>query len=138
MGVGEALVSLLDEKGRPQIVQRTLIKPPKSQIGPITDSQRTVLMSNSLVAGVYEKMVDRESAYEILTQRAEELAKKQQADEVVVAQAKEQAKAAQPKAAGRQRETPMEAFFKSAMRSIGTQIGGKLVRGILGSLLGGK
>jgi len=138
LAVGEALVSLLDEKGRPQIVQRTLIKPPKSQIGPITDSQRTVLMSNSLVAGIYEKMVDRESAYEILTQRAEDLAKKQQADEVAVAQAKELAKAEKPKATGRQRETAMEAFFKSAMRSIGTQIGGKLVRGILGSLLGGK
>ncbi|KKN27162.1 hypothetical protein LCGC14_0867380 [marine sediment metagenome] len=138
LAVGEALVSLLDEKGRPQIVQRTLIKPPKSQIGPITDSQRTVLMSNSLVAGVYEKMVDRESAYEILNKRAEELAKKQQADETAATQAKEQAKAEKPKTTSRQRETPMEAFFKSAMRSIGTQIGGRLVRGILGSLLKGK
>lgn len=138
LGVGEALVSLLDEKGRPNIVQRTMIKPPQSQIGPINDSQRTVLMSNSLVAGVYEKTVDRESAYEILTLRAEELAKKQHADEVAVAQAKEQAKAEKPKAVARQRETAMEAFFKSAMRSIGTQIGGRLVRGILGSLLGSK
>ena len=138
LGVGEALVSLLDEKGRPQIVQRTMIKPPKSQIGPINDSQRIVLMANSLVAGVYEKSIDRESAYEILTQRAEDIAIQQQADEVAIAQAKEQAKAEKPKAAGRQRETAMEAFFKSAMRSIGTQIGGRLVRGILGSLLGSK
>ena len=138
MGVGEALVSLLDPKGRPQMVQRTLIKPPKSQIGPITDSQRTVLMANSLVAGVYEKTIDRESAYEILTARAEDLAKKQQAEEVAAAQAKEQAKAEKTKPAGRQRESAMDAFFKSAMRSIGTQIGGKLVRGLLGSLLGGK
>lgn len=138
LGVGEALVSLLDEKGRPQIVQRTMIKPPKSQIGPINDSQRIVLMANSLVAGVYEKSIDRESAYEILTQRAEDIAKQQQADEVAIAQAKEQAKAEKPKATARQRETAMEAFFKCAMRSIGTQIGGRLVRGILGSLLGSK
>jgi DNA helicase HerA-like ATPase len=138
LGVGEALVSLLDEKGRPQIVQRTMIKPPKSQIGPISDSQRMVLMANSLVAGVYEKTIDRESAYEILTKRAEDIAKQQQADEVATAQAKEQAQAEKPKVAGRQRETAMEAFFKSAMRSIGTQIGGRLVRGILGSLLGSK
>jgi DNA helicase HerA-like ATPase len=138
LGVGEALVSLLDEKGRPQIVQRTMIKPPKSQIGPISDSQRMVLMANSLVAGVYEKTIDRESAYEILTKRAEDIAKPQQADEVATAQAKEQAQAEKPKVAGRQRETAMEAFFKSAMRSIGTQIGGRLVRGILGSLLGSK
>jgi DNA helicase HerA-like ATPase len=138
LGVGEALVSLLDEKGRPQIVQRTMIKPPKSQIGPINASQRMVLMANSLVAGVYEKTIDRESAYEILTKRAEDSAKQQQAEEIAIAQAKEQAKAEKPKAATRQRETAMEAFFKSAMRSIGTQIGGRLVRGILGSLLGSK
>jgi uncharacterized protein YqfA (UPF0365 family) len=138
LGVGEALVSLLDEKGRPQIVQRTMIKPPNSQIGSINDSQRMVLMANSLVAGVYEKTIDRESAYEILTQRAEDIAKQQQANEVATAQAKEQAQAEKPKATGRQRETAMEAFFKSAMRSIGTQIGGRLVRGILGSLLGSK
>ncbi|MDO7597942.1 MAG: DUF853 domain-containing protein [Pseudomonadota bacterium] len=138
LGVGEALVSLLDEKGRPQIVQRTMIKPPKSQIGPINDSQRMLLMANSLVAGVYEKTIDRESAYEILTQRAEDIAKQQQADQITISQAKEQAKAEKPKAVSRQRETAMEAFFKSAMRSIGTQIGGRLVRGILGSLLGSK
>jgi DNA helicase HerA-like ATPase len=138
LGVGEALVSLLDEKGRPQIVQRTMIKPPKSQIGPINDSQRMVLMANSLVAGVYEKTIDRESAYEILTHRAEDIAKQKQADEIAISQAKEQAKSEKPKAVSRQRETAMEAFFKSAMRSIGTQIGGRLVRGILGSLLGSK
>jgi len=137
LGVGEALVSLLDEKGRPQIVQRTLIKPPKSQIGPITNNQRTVLMSNSLVAGVYEKMVDRESAFEVLAKRAEELAKKQQAEEVVVAQEKERKKN-ERSSGGRQRQSVMETFLKSAMRTVGSQIGRKLVRGLLGSLLGGK
>jgi DNA helicase HerA-like ATPase len=106
LGVGEALVSLLDEKGRPQIVQRTMIKPPKSQIGPISDSQRMVLMANSLVAGVYEKTIDRESAYEILTKRAEDIAKQQQADEVATAQAKEQAQAEKPKVADRRAACP--------------------------------
>jgi len=137
LGVGEALVSLLDDKGRPQMVQRTLIKPPKSQIGPINDNQRTVLMSNSLVAGVYEKTIDRESAFEILAQRAEELAKKQQAEEVTIAQQKERKKN-ERSSGGRQRQSVMETFLKSAMRTVGSQIGRKLVRGLLGSLLGGK
>jgi len=137
LGVGEALVSLLDEKGRPQMVQRTLIKPPKSQIGPINAQQRTVLMSNSLVAGVYEKAIDRESAFEILAKRAEELAEKQQAEQVATAQENERKKN-ERSTGGRQRQSVMETFLKSAMRAVGSQIGRKLVRGLLGSLLGGK
>ncbi|MED5509004.1 MAG: helicase HerA-like domain-containing protein [Pseudomonadota bacterium] len=129
MGVGEALVSTLDEKGRPQVVQQTLIKPPKSQIGPISDAQRQQLMAQSLVAGVYDKVLDRESAHELLAQRAEQM----KADA-----AQEAALKAEKKPAGRQRESVMEAFAKSAMRSIGSQIGRRLVRGILGSLLGSK
>ena len=137
LAVGEALVSMLDEKGRPQIVQRTLIKPPKSQIGPINDRQRTVLMSNSLVAGVYEKLIDRNSAYEILAKRAEEQAKKQQAEEVATTQEKERKKNERSKG-GRQRQSVMKTFMKSTMRSFGNQIGSKLFRGLLGSLLGSK
>jgi DNA helicase HerA-like ATPase len=137
LGVGEALVSLLDEKGRPGIVQQTLIKPPKSQIGPIDKGQRTVMMSNSLVAGVYEKTVDRESAFEILAKRTEKQAEKQQAEEVKEAQEKERKKNEKSKS-GRQRQSVMETFMKSAMRAVGTQVGRKLIRGILGSLLGGK
>ncbi|PCJ30192.1 MAG: ATP-binding protein [Gammaproteobacteria bacterium] len=137
LGVGEALVSVLDDKGRPSIVQRTMIKPPKSQIGPITQSQRTVLMSNSLVAGVYEQEVDRDSAFEILAKRTEEQAKKQQAEDVAEAQEKERSKN-QRSSSGRKRQSIMETFLKSAMRTIGNQIGRKLVRGLLGSLLGGK
>jgi hypothetical protein len=129
VGVGEALVSTLDEKGRPQMVQQTLIKPPKSQIGPITDVQRKTLLAESLVAGVYDDVLDRESAHELLKQRAEEMQKQ--------AAVKEENKAKQ-KTSSRRRETPLEAFAKSAMRSIGTQLGSKLVRGLLGSLLGGK
>jgi len=129
VGVGEALVSMLDEKGRPQMVQQTLIKPPKSQIGPITDAQRKTLLSESLVAGVYDKVLDRESAHELLKQRAEQMQKQ--------AAEKEEPKAKKSASSSR-RESPLEAFAKSAMRSIGTQLGNKLVRGLLGSLLGGK
>ncbi|KGM07481.1 ATPase [Methylophaga thiooxydans] len=129
LGVGEALVSTLDEKGRPQVVQQTLIKPPQSQIGPITDTQRQSLLSESLVAGVYEKILDRESAHEVLMERAEQMEK--QATKQVSTKAKK-------KPATRQRQSMFEAFAKSTLRSIGTQIGGKLVRGLLGSLLGSK
>lgn len=74
LGVGEALVSFLDEKGMPGIVERAFIVPPRSQIGPITPEQRTALIDNSIVAGVYEAAVDRESAYEMLVKRAEDTA----------------------------------------------------------------
>jgi uncharacterized protein len=86
LGVGEALVSFLDEKGMPSMVQRVFVVPPHSQIGPITPAQRKALLDNSLVAGVYEKVVDRESAYERLTQKMQE-------DSAAEAEAKAQAEA---------------------------------------------
>lgn len=132
MGVGEALVSMLDEKGRPQIVQRTMIKPPQGQIGPVTPQQRQQLMQQSLVAGVYEKILDRESAHEILAERAEKMQQKALAEQTEAA--KETAKPVRKS----NRESVFEAFAKSAMRSVGSQIGRRLVRGILGSLLSGK
>ncbi|MCL4139383.1 UNVERIFIED_CONTAM: hypothetical protein GTU68_061680 [Idotea baltica] len=149
LGVGEALVSLLDDKGRPSIVQQTLIKPPKSQIGPIKPAQREALMATSLVAGVYEQEVDRESAYEILTARAEKVATQQAKSEAAAEKEKADAKAekarlAKQKAAskkstsGRRSDSAMDAFVKSAMRSLGGQVGRKLVRGVLGSLFGGR
>ena len=105
-------------------------------------------MDNSLVAGVYEKEVDRESAYEILIARAEKLAEKQEADAAVAKKEKARAQAEKDKAAkdkvsrprfsSRRSDSAMEAFFKSAMRSLGGQVGRRLVRGVLGSLLGGK
>ncbi len=132
LGVGEALVSVLNEKGQPQIVQRTLIKPPQGQIGPISAQQRQQLMQNSLVAGVYETILDRQSAYEILAERAEKM---QQAAQT--GQASTTREAAKPKRSNN-RESALEAFAKSAMRSIGNQVGRRLVRGIFGSLLSGK
>jgi DNA double-strand break repair helicase HerA and related ATPase len=71
LGVGEALISFLDEKGRPKVVERALIRPPFSRMGPVTSKERTLIINNSLVLGVYEDTVDRESAYELLKKRAE-------------------------------------------------------------------
>jgi hypothetical protein len=149
LGVGEALVSFLDAKGRPSMVERAFIVPPQGQIGPITDAQRQQLMRASLVAGAYDKAVDRESAHEILKARAE------QAAQAAAAQAQvEQAKtAAQPAASGGglggvlgdilggrggRREGAVEAMAKSAARSMGSQVGRAIMRGVLGSIFGGK
>jgi len=143
LAVGEALVSFLDEKGTPEMVARALVCPPRGQIGPITPEQRAALIKSSVVAGVYETPVDRESAYEILKSRA-----------------------AQPSAAlgstppssdqpwysnlpsleslglgggkgGRRGDSLAEAMAKSAARTIGSSVGREIVRGVLGSLLGG-
>jgi DNA helicase HerA-like ATPase len=128
LGVGEALASVLDAKGKPTPVERILVAPPGSQLGPITPAQRQALMRRSLVQGVYEQAVDRESAYEILQRRAEEAAEA----------AEQEAAAKGRRGGGRQRQSMFEAFAKSALRSIGSQIGRQLARGMLGSLLGGR
>jgi DNA helicase HerA-like ATPase len=142
LGVGEALVSCLDEKGHPGVVERAYIVPPQGQIGPITDAQRRQLMQTSLVAGVYDETVDRESAHEKLKARAE------QAAQVAAAEAQEKRQATSPAGGGvlgdilggrgGRRESAVEAMAKSAARSIGSQVGRAIIRGVLGSLLGGK
>lgn len=146
LGVGEALVSFLDAKGRPSVVERTYVVPPRGQIGPISDAQRRRLIQTSLVAGVYDRAIDRESAHEILKARAEEAAQTAAAE----AAAKQQARAAASQAAGTggvlgsilsgsgRRESAVEALAKSAARAIGSQVGRSIIRGVLGSLLGGK
>ena len=147
LGVGEALVSMLDEKGRPGVVERAYIVPPRGQIGPITAAQRQQLMQTSLVAGAYDKTVDRESAHEILKARAEKAAEATAAE----ATAKQQAKAAAAQPAGNggilgdilggrggRRESAVEAMAKSAARSMGSQVGRAIMRGVLGSIFGGK
>jgi DNA helicase HerA-like ATPase len=143
LGVGEALVSLLDEKGRPSVVERAFVLPPASQIGPITPETRKRIIAASVVAGHYEKTVDRESAYEMLKARAGKMAK------AAGAPAKE-APAGGTKGAlgdilfgstgprGGKREGVLEAAAKSAARSAGSQIGRAILRGVLGSILGGK
>jgi len=144
LGVGEALVSTLDRKGRPSVVERALVSPPRSQIGPIKAAVRKRLIQDSLIYGHYEKAVDRESAYEILRRRAEQASTESEQAKALEKVMKAQARSAsRPKTSrrpsrSRQRQTPVEALVKSAARSVGSQLGRQLIRGILGSLLGGR
>lgn len=140
LGVGEALVSTLDPKGRPTVVDWCLLAPPHSQIGPITADEKSRLMDRSPIKGRYDTSVDRESAYELLRAREEELRKKRQeaAAELEREKAAAREEKKKSKGSGRQRQSAVEAMFKSIARSFGSQIGRSLVRGILGSLIGKK
>jgi uncharacterized protein len=146
LGVGEALVSTLQDKGVPGIVERTLIRPPRSRIGPATAEERRTIISRSPIGSRYDQTVDRESAYEKLAARAQaEVAAAQSADtgwfdrdsSGSAASAANRASAPR-KAAARRGDTVMEAAIKSATRSaassIGRQLGQQLLRGLLGSL----
>jgi len=128
LGVGEALVSFLDEKGRPRPVERALIHPPQSQIGPLTEARRQEQIARSPFRGRYDTPVDRESAYELLQKRAEQAAREEE-------RRAEQGKPA-ARAAGRPRQSAFEAFAKSTLRSVGSQLGRQIARGLLGSLFG--
>lgn len=131
LGIGEALVSVLDNKGRPTPVERILIRPPESRIGPMTDAERSQHLANSPYKGRYETVIDRESAYEILKKRAEE-------NKLAEAEAEKQAaedKTSRSSRRSSSRQSPTEAFIKSAARAIGSQLGRRIVRGILGSIL---
>ncbi|OUM01853.1 helicase HerA-like domain-containing protein [Variovorax sp. JS1663] len=149
LAVGEALVSFLDPKGRPSITERVYVLPPGSQIGPITPAQRQALMANSLVAGVYEKAVDRESAYEKLKGRAET------APDAPPASAGKPGAAAPAESGGvmgslneilfgstgprgGKRDGLAQTMAKSAMRTMGTQVGKEILRGVLGGIFGAK
>ncbi len=148
LAVGEALVSLLDAKGSPSVTERVYVLPPGSQIGPITPAQRQALMQSSLVAGVYEKTVDRESAYEKLQGRAD-------------AGAANAASAPNGGAAGKtesggimgglndvlfgttgprggKHDGLAQSMARSAVRTMGSSVGREIIRGVLGSLFGGK
>ena len=157
LAVGEALVSLLDAKGRPSVTERVFVLPPGSQIGPISPEQRKALIASSLVAGVYEKVQDRESAYEMLKGRAEAEAPAASGNAaprnggVAGGRAPAGAPAADdggmlgglkdvlfgstgPR--GGKHEGLAEAAARSAVRSIGSTVGREIIRGVLGSLLG--
>lgn len=137
LGVGEALVSFLDEKGRPGIVERAFIIPPQGQIGPITPQQRQQLISRSLVAGVYERQIDSESAYEVLKARHEEAAA--QAQTATTAKQAESGTSMKDMLFGtRRRQGMIEAMAKSTARTIGSQLGRSILRGVLGGILGGR
>ncbi len=138
LGVGEALVSCLDHKGVPTMVDRAYVVPPVSQIGPIPPSQRQALIADSIVAGAYEDALDRESAYEILLARAEQKMQEDEATRQAAEEEKERAKQekAETAAAKRRGDSPVDAFVKSAARSAGTAIAGSITRGILGGIFG--
>lgn len=154
LGVGEALISFLDEKGRPSVVERAHILLPASRIGPLTSDERNTLIESSLVAGVYEKPLDRDSAYERLKGRATPAG---QAKSSAPTQTPASAPAPSETDAGtggwlgglggilsggatggsRRGDSMIEAAAKSAARAIGTQVGREIIRGVLGSILGG-
>ncbi|PIR32506.1 MAG: ATP-binding protein [Alphaproteobacteria bacterium CG11_big_fil_rev_8_21_14_0_20_44_7] len=139
MGVGEALVSTLQNKGEPSMVQRTLICPPQSRIGPATDLERQDVMAKSPLRGVYDSLQDRESAYEILKKRGDEKAANEERIKAEQERIKAQEKAEKEEAkASRKKSSRMgygEAIAKSVIRSVGSSIGRKIVRGILGNIL---
>ena len=125
--VGEALVSVLDEKGSPTIVERAFICPPHSRLSPLTSDERAQSIRGSVLYGHYEKTVDRESAYEKLKTRAEQM----QAESPQEIQKR---RAAEPKS---QTEQLLGAAVKSAAHAIGSQLGRQIIRGVLGSIFGG-
>ncbi len=139
LGVGEALVSTLDPEGVPGIVQRVNVAPPGSRLGPIDAAERKAVMDESLVKGVYDVTIDRVSAYEILEQRAKEAAAAAAAPEVPESGGLGSVLSGVLGGSGgsRGRQSPVEAFATSAARSLGTQIGRQLLRGVMGSLFGG-
>jgi DNA helicase HerA-like ATPase len=138
LGVGEALVSFLDEKGIPGIVEKALILPPQGQIGPISPEERKNLIQKSLVYGVYDKLVDRESAFEILQAR---VAAQKESEEALIEQ-KKQAELQKKNADGGLLGGSLMGELtkiagKSVSRQIGNEVGRQLVRGLMGSLFGG-
>jgi DNA helicase HerA-like ATPase len=147
LATGEALVSFLDEKGMPGVVDRALVVPPCSQVGPITIEERGALVRASALNAPYADPIDRESAYEVLKQRTEE-AVQAQADEAEQKAKLENFKKGQkreaaakegekPKSRGRQGDDVFTAFAKSVARSAGSQLSRSITRGILGSIFGG-
>ncbi|MDK3158536.1 DUF853 family protein [Kamptonema cortianum] len=150
LGVGEALVSTLEPKGIPCVVQKTLIRPPSSRLGPASMEERAEVMKSSPVGPLYDKEVDRESAYEVLKSRAERAASEAARHEAVTAppaaNSREYSKAQRVSSPRKSRsDSTSQAFMKSAMRSAGTQLGReitkagpKILRGILGSIFKGK
>ena len=172
LGVGEALISFLDEKGRPNIVQRGYIVPPASQIGAITPEQRSAIIANSIVAGVYEKAIDRESAYEKIKGRVPQNTESANSSAPTSANDNEawgrsagsqSSSSSQQRPSGqtsqesesggiagalggmfgnlfggsgiRRRDNVAETMVKSAVRTIGSQVGREIIRGVLGSIM---
>jgi DNA helicase HerA-like ATPase len=151
LNTGEALVSFLDEKGAPQVVERANILPPQGQIGPITLGERDQILKSSLIYGVYEQLIDRESAYEILSKKQDLMAEERRLaaeEKERIRIQKEQEKAAREaekaqRAAARKRKEEqgilgdlLQQVGKSTTRQISYEIGKTITRGLLGGLFG--
>jgi len=145
LGVGEALISTLDEKGAPTVVAQTKIRPPDSRLGPATDAERAAVMAASPVRGTYDTAINRESAEEVLKARRAQADRIEAETASAAAEAKAAEKAARsapaptreraaPRPRASSRQTPMEALTKSVLRTAGTTITRELLRGVLGSL----
>lgn len=140
LGVGEALVSLLDEQGRPSVVEKALMLPPRSLVGPLSPEKMQAALQSSRFRNKYEQTVDRESAYEYLQMK---LAREKQATEAAadtgrkrqVDRPEPREDDSRPRRAGRQPDTFMEKMAKTAVTTVGRQVTRELVRGILGSFL---
>lgn len=129
LGIGEALVGTLEDKGTPAMVQRVAIAPPQSRVGPLSDAERATLIRQSPLAGRYDKAFDRESAYEVLTARATQAGEQVQAGKETPSTVS---------VAGEFLGGLASQAVKSAVRQVANQLGRQLVRGVLGSLLGSK
>ncbi|TXT39387.1 MAG: hypothetical protein FD135_2240 [Comamonadaceae bacterium] len=148
LGVGEALISFLDEKGRPCPTERVYVLPPSSQIGPITPAQRQSLLAESIVAGVYEKALDRESAFEKLKGRTVERTQATESAQGNTTQAQSTGSGLLDSlgsglgsllgGGGGRRASAGEQLLKSAASSIGREVGRQIIRGVLGGIFGGK
>ena len=139
LGVGEALISTLDKKGVPSMVERTLMSPPRSQFGPIDQQERGRIISRSPVKSAYEQTLDRESAYEVLKQREEALIKRREElarQEAAAEEAAKKQKQESRRSSGSGRQSAGEAFIKSVARAVGSNLGRQIIRGILGSITG--
>ena len=142
LGVGEALVSTLEKKGQPSVVQRTLVRPPSSRLGPIEPDERKAIIKNSPLIGLYDKVIDRESAHEILKKRAQEVEERRVASAGTLGGRRDTEferhgefkvpttrRGSRPrrKPSSRGRQTATEAFTKSLLRRLGSAIGGMIV-----------
>ncbi len=138
LAVGEALVSLLDEKGSPRMVERAFVVPPASQVGPLTDAERSLAYQNSAMYEKYKTPVDRESAYEKLKGRSEEkLSQSSSTGKAESSPVSDILFGRTGPRGGKQTQGLVEAVAKSAARTMGSEIGRQIIRGVLGSILGG-
>jgi DNA helicase HerA-like ATPase len=138
LGVGEALISTLDQKGVPSMVERVLMAPPCSKFGPVDTLERERLIGHSPLNGIYSQAVDRESAYEMLAKREEELVRQREERSQAEENSAESKTARKSSGRSSSRQGVGEAFAKSVARAVGSSLGRQIIRGILGSIIGGR